>query len=656
MIKFKQVTYKNWISFQGKEKLIFSQDPDKNITIIRGDNESGKTAILRGIIWCLYGSTKDKKSAYADHSSRLNYAAAANNEFTYEVKLMMKSGETDFIITREAKVPEGMDNKNVNFISTLTLVKDGETFSDELAQIEINQVVEESISRFFLFDGEMLSEYEELIEGSGGDLSEAIKKSIEDILRITLLKTGRDSLKQLWNSAVTNFNKDHRNSEKLKDTNKMLEEELRAESDLETQISELRDEKVSYEDKKNKIMDEISLKSRQRDLISESERLKNENDGLASTIADIEIQLQNEFKYAYRQILGLYKTSLITKLKNKEKSLNSKLINFNQVDIYHKLLKDAEISAESKLVIEENMPKINAEDQKQFKEDLYDIETDLKLLESGILTTDPVNELKHLTKDLMDNRSRFALNDSKLLANNDVLKGENVTRIKDLKNDHDKLSKKANNIDVLLDKDNANGLVGKLNSVKEKISLLRLSIPNTKASTNTAKVKALSNQYYDIFSKSVTHMTDSAKRSVQDEANNIYTELKKYKVIEVESELELDINDNYGLKIKNPRGDFLTPSAGGSQIVALSLITALRNKIGINAPLMMDTPFGRLDDKYRQALLEVSPQYCSQYILIVQPEELDKGGKLESLIHNKIGQINNLKRISDDKTEIEDVT
>ena len=38
MIQFKQVTYKNWISFQGKEKLIFSQDPDKNITIIRGDN------------------------------------------------------------------------------------------------------------------------------------------------------------------------------------------------------------------------------------------------------------------------------------------------------------------------------------------------------------------------------------------------------------------------------------------------------------------------------------------------------------------------------------------------------------------------------------------------------------------------------------------
>ena len=38
-------------------------------------------------------------------------------------------------------------------------------------------------------------------------------------------------------------------------------------------------------------------------------------------------------------------------------------------------------------------------------------------------------------------------------------------------------------------------------------------------------------------------MTDDAKKSVQDESNNIYTELKKYKVIEIPSELELIINE-----------------------------------------------------------------------------------------------------------------
>ena len=88
-------------------------------------------------------------------------------------------------------------------------------------------------------------------------------------------------------------------------------------------------------------------------------------------------------------------------------------------------------------------------------------------------------------------------------------------------------------------------------SIKDEITIMRARMPKEKTITNSAKIMELSNQYYDIFEESVTLMTDDAKKSVQDESNNIYTELKKYKVIEIPSELELIINENYGLKIKN---------------------------------------------------------------------------------------------------------
>ena len=100
MILFKKSHIK--IDFVCKEKLIFSQDPDKNITIIRGDNEVGKTAILRGYLVSLW-STKDKVK-YADHISRLNYGARSNNDL---IRLLhMEFEETTYIITREAHVPE----------------------------------------------------------------------------------------------------------------------------------------------------------------------------------------------------------------------------------------------------------------------------------------------------------------------------------------------------------------------------------------------------------------------------------------------------------------------------------------------------------------------------------------------------------------------
>ena len=437
-------------------------------------------------------STKDKKSKYADHISRLNYGAASNNDFNYEVKLHMEFEETTYIITREAHVPEGKENTNNNFISKLILIKDGETFSDELAQIEINKTIEESISRFFLFDGEMLSEYEELIEGTGGDLSEAIKKSIEDILRITLLKTGRNTLKQLWNSAIQKFNKDDANSEKLKEANILLEEKLKAESDLESEITSLENERSDHVKDSDKIMDEISSKSKQRDLIAENDRLKTENQSLESSIIDYETELQSEFKHAYRQILGLYKKKIITDLKNKEKTINTKLMKFDQANVYEKLLKDAEISAESKLVIQESMPKLDTIEKKQLKDDLYEIETDLKKLESSNIKIDPINELKHLTNSLLDYRAKFALNESKILGNIDALKGENVSQIKELKSEHEKLMKKISNIDVQLNPENANGVVGKLNSIKDDITIMRARMPKEK--TKRIQLKSWSYQ------------------------------------------------------------------------------------------------------------------------------------------------------------------
>ena len=48
--------------------------------------------------------------------------------------------------------------------------------------------------------------------------------------------------------------------------------------------------------------------------------------------------------------LGLYKKKIITDLKNKEKTINTKLMKFDQANVYEKLLKDG-IFAESKLVI-----------------------------------------------------------------------------------------------------------------------------------------------------------------------------------------------------------------------------------------------------------------------------------------------------------------
>ena len=97
-------------------------------------------------------------------------------------------------------------------------------------------------------------------------------------------------------------------------------------------------------------------------------------------------------------------------------------------------------------------------------------------------------------------------------------------------------------------------------------------------------------------------------------------------------------------------------NAGGSQIVALSLIAGLRNATGIDAPLIMDSPLMRLDGNNRKAFLEITPKHCSQYVLLVHDGELSTEDPLMDVIRPKCEQINKLRRLNDNETEIEDIS
>ena len=51
----KSIILNDFRQFKGTQKLEFSTDADKNVTVLLGDNTFGKTTILQAFNWCLYG-------------------------------------------------------------------------------------------------------------------------------------------------------------------------------------------------------------------------------------------------------------------------------------------------------------------------------------------------------------------------------------------------------------------------------------------------------------------------------------------------------------------------------------------------------------------------------------------------------------------------
>ena len=73
------------------------------------------------------------------------------------------------------------------------------------------------------------------------------------------------------------------------------------------------------------------------------------------------------------------------------------------------------------------------------------------------------------------------------------------------------------------------------------------------------------------------------------------------------------------LRLRPPRPD---RSAGERQVLSLAFITGMSKVTGEEAPLVMDTPFGRLSSAHREAITEHIPEITDQLVMLVSDEEL----------------------------------
>ncbi|MDB3856253.1 hypothetical protein N9284_02040, partial [Halieaceae bacterium] len=188
------------------------------------------------------------------------------------------------------------------------------------------------------------------------------------------------------------------------------------------------------------------------------------------------------------------------------------------------------------------------------------------------------------------------------------------------------------------------------NEKQSKISQLIAKHQGAKESLSTKRVERLE-ELETVFAQGIDQLRNKLREDVETHATKAFKQLTTEKTYS-----GLQINQSYGLSILDQENSIVRErSAGAEQVVALSLIDGLNKTSGTTAPIVMDTPLGRLDLKHRSNILQYLPDMSAQVVLLVHEGEIDPKRDTQQFA-SRIGARYKIKRVSATQSVIEKVT
>ena len=191
---FVEIKLKNWIPYKGSQSLRFSPpQASKPLTLIRGVNKGGKSAIIRAFKWALYGNTGDL-SEYQKPLELLNRDAKNQDDYQFSVTLLLNYQGKNTEITRTMSPRGGVSLiKNSDYEEAFQIKVEDTFLTGDKQELYIKEMLSEDISDFFLFDGEMLQEYKALV--ASRNTASKLKSQIQKSLRTPHIKSAQDDIK-----------------------------------------------------------------------------------------------------------------------------------------------------------------------------------------------------------------------------------------------------------------------------------------------------------------------------------------------------------------------------------------------------------------------------------------------------------------------------
>ena len=639
MLRFTRMEIDNFGPYKGEQLLDFTRR--KGVTIFWGNNGAGKTTLLNAFRYVLFGMVH-KRSGQPLRNLRdlVNREGYESGKYGFSIVLHMENDGDVYDLIRRfqprkgVRIPETDDD----YEQSMLLKKNGGVLSQEQSKHELSMIMPEQISRFFLFDGELLQEYEELVQDENVT-GEGIKNAIEKILGLPILSNAYMDLESCLKAVEHNRNRAAQQNSKNQQASSQLQclqegitEHKKNVDEMQSLLHDLRAKKRNNEGK-------LTQTQYIRALLEQVEMYKGTITSLEEKIEIIKSKYQESMTTAWKGMLH----GVVSKL---SKSIDQRIKELEQKQ-FAKGLSDHFIG-ELKQSIEDKKCLICGHELSA--DELKYLENRLKAGQSEFagLTEEEKAQLDMLRNSSSDVRSLVVIDQSAYIKSyeeqldelqieldtarqekkdreNEIQKYGDTSGLKTLTQERDELIRKITQTEDALAKEKA-----ELDECEQRKKKLfdALQRDNGDGAFRKAMAQyALVENLFKIFERGKAEYRDKLKERVQEDASSIFVRLSSDK-----DYTSLKINERYGLTIVHKSGDLVKwRSSGYEHIVALSLIAALHKNAPLRGPIIMDSPFGRLDPGHTSNVVSVLPSMEEQTLLFAYEGEIDAATAKEAL-------------------------
>lgn len=645
------------------ETIDFAKGIDgKNVTIIIGENGTGKTTFAQAFFWCLYGETE-----FSDKNI-LNKLVATElkpgQEAKVQVILKLRHGDVFYTLMREQAYHKDYSNriKGDNTIFDIA-IKDpsGNTsyVKKTLCEAEVKSILPKELSRYFFFDGERIEKMSKDI--STGKKANDFAEAVKGLLGLNAMYSAIQHFSpRSRNSVISSYENsyDGNSNDRIREYTKTIDRCKSEISAIDDRIAELDDQIELASARKAEKTEELKQYSEGEKLQAQKEKLLQRIESAKQSRANI---VKNICKTFNGNMSSFFSLALVNKslefLSDKDFAgkdipyMHAKTIEYllkQRVCICGTHLDEGSVPCNKvKELIEFLPPQSISTTIGDFKKEARRRSNgDLSLYES---IRDDLAIISRQDEDLEDLYEELRGVESKLVG------GDVRDKVRAISNeirtcDNTIISSRAERDRKISQK---GGLVKEMERADtERRNLTLLDDKNKKIEIYKAYAERIYEELLDVYNKSEAEIRERLQATINDIFRQIYA-----------GGLYLTIDEKYHISVyaNDYDGDVETSTAQSISVI-FAFITGIikmardnRNASSEDAkllssepyPLVMDAPLSAFDKRRIKTVCEALPETAEQVIIFIK----DTDGELaEEYMGDRIGSRHSFEKLNEFET------